>query len=517
MLGLESNYSDTARFFLAWMDVGPAYFTNPDSPTRITSQSAGWEAQKYTHKSFQVPDRWAGRFWGRRNCKFPNSGPGSCATGGCNGGLVCDHRTGSGVPPATLAEFKLNGDGGKDYYDVSNVDGSNLPVRITNNKGCPTPSCGKDLNRDCPNDRLKVRDGNGATIGCLSACQMETTAIRQIVALAVTTQRPLAQGQSSVLQLFQEGLRTLPILTLPPGSPVNPLLGSSRSHSTELRSSRSLGRKVLGKRNCDFSKSGLLHAPTGGCNGGLVLMPKRVQATGDTCEFKLNGDGGQDFYDVSNVDGSNLPVRITNNKGCPTPACPNDLNPGCPDDRLKVRDGNGVTIGCLSACQANLDGNHDNSATACTGSHNHCAHLPERRVQFYDYFKNNCPDAYAYAYDESSQSALWTCNQPADYTVTFCPKQEGIVYKVKTCAWDQVQTDSPDCPKDKPNLWCGSTADSSTISDCRLATFYNGCQDVGSGRIGPEVKCCGSKVHPSGQYGNINCQTYAHQCSNFIY
>ncbi|KAI9608386.1 hypothetical protein KEM48_003174 [Puccinia striiformis f. sp. tritici PST-130] len=73
-----------------------------------------------------------------------------------------------------------------------------------------------------------------------------------------------------------------------------------------------------------------------------------------------------------------------------------------------------------------------------------------------------------------------------------------------------------DCPKDKPNLWCGSTADSSTISDCRLLPFYNGCQDVGSGRIGPEVKCCGSKVHPSGQYGNINCQTYAHSALIYI-
>jgi hypothetical protein len=77
--------------------------------------------------------------------------------------------------PATLAEFKLNGDGGQDFYDVSNVDGSNLPVRISNNKGCPTPSCGVDLNPGCPDDRMKVRDQNGITIGCLSACQVCTT------------------------------------------------------------------------------------------------------------------------------------------------------------------------------------------------------------------------------------------------------------------------------------------------------------------------------------------------------
>jgi hypothetical protein len=76
------------------------------------------------------------------------------------------------LAPATLAEFKLNGDGGKDYYDVSNVDGSNLPVLISNNKGCPSPSCKVDLNPGCPEDRMKVKDGRGTTIGCLSACQV---------------------------------------------------------------------------------------------------------------------------------------------------------------------------------------------------------------------------------------------------------------------------------------------------------------------------------------------------------
>lgn len=98
--------------------IWPAHFTNPDSPTRLTSQPAGWEAQAYAEFRFYVPDRWAGRFWGRRNCDFSRPGPTSCLTGGCNGGLMCDSASGAGVPPATLAEFKLNGDGGQDFYDV---------------------------------------------------------------------------------------------------------------------------------------------------------------------------------------------------------------------------------------------------------------------------------------------------------------------------------------------------------------------------------------------------------------
>jgi hypothetical protein len=39
------------------------------------------------------------------------------------------------------------------------------------------------------------------------------------------------------------------------------------------------------------------------------------------------------------------------------------------------------------------------------------------------YFKGSCPNSYAYAYDESSGTALFTCptDQLADFTVTFCP------------------------------------------------------------------------------------------------
>ena len=35
-----------------------------------------------------------------------------------------------GQPPATLAEFTLNGWGNQDYYDVSLVDGYNLQMSI---------------------------------------------------------------------------------------------------------------------------------------------------------------------------------------------------------------------------------------------------------------------------------------------------------------------------------------------------------------------------------------------------
>jgi len=35
-----------------------------------------------------------------------------------------------GVPPVTLAQVSLNGADGKDFYDVSLVDGFNIPVQV---------------------------------------------------------------------------------------------------------------------------------------------------------------------------------------------------------------------------------------------------------------------------------------------------------------------------------------------------------------------------------------------------
>jgi hypothetical protein len=108
-------------------------------------------------------DNWrAGRIWGRRNCDFSsNPGPNSCLDGGlldkssslqkltivsgCNGGLLCDARTGTGRPPATLAEFTLGASDGSDWYDVSLVDGYNLPMRINPTQGCPVADCAVDL------------------------------------------------------------------------------------------------------------------------------------------------------------------------------------------------------------------------------------------------------------------------------------------------------------------------------------------------------------------------------------
>jgi hypothetical protein len=84
---------------------------------------------------------------------------------------------------------------------------------------------------------------------------------------------------------------------------------------------------------------------------------------------------------VSLVDGYNLPVRVTNDKGCRVADCPVDLGPGCPAALQGPFDSNGFAVGCKSACL--VDSNPTNSAACCSGEHNTPATCPSSGVPYY--------------------------------------------------------------------------------------------------------------------------------------
>ncbi|KAI0749526.1 thaumatin-like protein [Daedaleopsis nitida] len=184
--------------------------------------------------------------------------------------------------------------------------------------------------------------------------------------------------------------------------------------------------RLWGRTNCDFSQSpaGPNSCLTGGCNGGLECDPNTGTGVPPVtlAEFTLDGDSNLDNYDVSLVDGFNLPMTITNNVGCDVPSCPVDLNPNCPAPLKGPTNPQGQVVGCKSACAAGL-GDPTNNPNCCTGTHNTQATCPSSGVQYYDYFKSQCKNAYAYAYDEPSGTALFHCDsgKAADYTITFCP------------------------------------------------------------------------------------------------
>ena len=155
--------------------------------------------------------------------------------------------------------------------------------------------------------------------------------------------------------------------------------------------------------------------------------------------------------------------RITNNVGCPVADCAVDLGPNCGSfmstTLRKTRTHayylrpcsveRGPTIlldsplAAKSSCNANLDGSQANSPNCCTGQYSTPETCPASGVAFYNYFSMqnslavffktgcltvwlaelNCPRAMAYAYDQASSTASWTCpsDKKADYTLTFCP------------------------------------------------------------------------------------------------
>ncbi|XP_057807710.1 pathogenesis-related thaumatin-like protein 3.5 [Salvia miltiorrhiza] len=117
-----------------------------------------------------APTGWSGRFWARSGCSFDQSGKqGNCTTGDCGGLLQCGGI--GGTPPASLAEFTL--DSPEDFYDVSLVDGFNMPISVVPSGGsgnCSAVKCSSNLNLQCPEKlQVRVNDG-GETVACKSAC-----------------------------------------------------------------------------------------------------------------------------------------------------------------------------------------------------------------------------------------------------------------------------------------------------------------------------------------------------------
>merc|ERR1711881_378852 len=102
--------------------IWPAIHTqNGDGPS-----TSGFELESGDTRNLTVESNWNGRVWGRTNCTFDEAGNGRCLTGDCGGALDCRIT----AVPVTLAEFNLAGALDQSYYDISLVDGYNLPVAI---------------------------------------------------------------------------------------------------------------------------------------------------------------------------------------------------------------------------------------------------------------------------------------------------------------------------------------------------------------------------------------------------
>ncbi|KAF7140310.1 hypothetical protein RHSIM_Rhsim06G0020600 [Rhododendron simsii] len=137
--------------------------------------TTGFVLQTGQSKSVNTPSNWGGRMWGRTHCaQNQSTGEFSCVTGDCGTGKI-ECAGNNALPPATLFEITLDGYGGLAFYDVSLVDGYNLPMLVVPQGGtggnCTTTGCSTDLNGLCPSE-LSVTDSKGdGIVACKSACE----------------------------------------------------------------------------------------------------------------------------------------------------------------------------------------------------------------------------------------------------------------------------------------------------------------------------------------------------------
>ncbi|KMT12131.1 hypothetical protein BVRB_5g100830 [Beta vulgaris subsp. vulgaris] len=94
------------------------------------------------------PGQTAARIWARTGCRYNGQNGLICNTGDCGGQFHC---TGYGRGPNTLAEYALKQWNDLDFFDISLVDGFNVPMSFLPTNGCNRgPTCAADLNGPCP-------------------------------------------------------------------------------------------------------------------------------------------------------------------------------------------------------------------------------------------------------------------------------------------------------------------------------------------------------------------------------
>ncbi|KAK2993361.1 hypothetical protein RJ640_007628 [Escallonia rubra] len=135
--------------------------------------TTGFELQKGESRIITAPPSWNGRFWGRTLCAVNSTTRNfTCVTGDCGSGKV-ECSGGGPAPPTTFLEFSVDRPNGADFFDVSVVDGYNLPMLAVpqGDAGaqCSSASCVMDLNGFCPAE-LQVSDGGGEVVACKGPC-----------------------------------------------------------------------------------------------------------------------------------------------------------------------------------------------------------------------------------------------------------------------------------------------------------------------------------------------------------
>ncbi|XP_037422536.1 alpha-amylase/trypsin inhibitor-like [Triticum dicoccoides] len=183
-------------------------------------------------------------------------------------------------------------------------------------------------------------------------------------------------------------------------------LDAGQTWSIDVPAGTTSGR-VWARTGCSFDGAGNGRCQTGDC-GGKLQCTQYGQAPNTLAEFGLNKYMGQDFFDISLIDGFNVPMSFVpapGTSGCPKggPRCPRVITPQCPNELRAAG-------GCNNACTVFKEDRY-----CCTGSAaNNCGPTDYSR-----FFKGQCSDAYSYPKDDAT--SIFTCPGGTNYQVIFCP------------------------------------------------------------------------------------------------
>ncbi|KNA04280.1 hypothetical protein SOVF_201090 [Spinacia oleracea] len=160
------------------------------------------------------------------------------------------------------------------------------------------------------------------------------------------------------------------------------------------------GGRIWPRTGCTQTGPDGLRCITGDC-GGKIQCTSYGQPPNTLAEYGLRQFNNLDFYDISLVDGFNVPMSFLPVSGCGRgPSCTVDLIGQCPN-QLKAAGG------CNNPCTVFKTDNYCCNSGSCGPT------------DFSRYFKGKCPDAYSYPKDDASST--FTCPSGTNYRVTFCP------------------------------------------------------------------------------------------------
>ncbi|KAI6700611.1 hypothetical protein NL676_014935 [Syzygium grande] len=176
--------------------------------------------------------------------------------------------------------------------------------------------------------------------------------------------------------------------------------------------------RIWARTGCRFQSNWQPACETGDCDGRLACGGLIGTPPATLVQVSLQADKAKpSFYDVSLVDGYNVPISVqTRPVGpkCGILGCSKDLNGMCPEE-LQVVNRDGEVVACKSACLA------FNADKFCCrneyGTPDKCKPSVYSKM-----FKDACPGYYSYAYD--SPPPLASCASE-EFVITFCPHPWG--------------------------------------------------------------------------------------------